>query len=85
MENILSAWQGFCPGLTHGQKFGISYVMSADTQPNKPTIEREPTVSQSHSASVPDKNSDLQPVNKKYHDDFQESDGGESKSESPQE
>ena len=86
MENNLSTWQGFCPGLTHGQKFGISYGMSADTQQNMPTNERKSTGSESHSATVPNENSDhSQPVNKKNNEDFQESDGGESKSDYPQE
>ncbi|PON78078.1 Glycoside hydrolase [Trema orientale] len=78
--------KGFCPGLTHGQKFGVSYVMSADTQQNTPTNERAPTVSQRQSDTAPVENSDhLRPVNKKNHDNFQELDGGGSKSNSPQE
>ncbi|PON40157.1 Glycoside hydrolase [Parasponia andersonii] len=78
--------KGFCPGLTFGQKFGISYVMSADTQHNTPTNERAPTVSQRHSDTAPVENSDhLRSVNKKNHDNFQELDGEGSKSNSPQE
>lgn len=87
MENILSAWQGYCPGLYHGQKFGITYVTSADTQKNVPTNEREQTVARSLSSIVvPDQNSDyLLSRNKKYHDSFQDLDERGPKSGLPQE
>ncbi|XP_062108214.1 alpha-mannosidase I MNS4 [Humulus lupulus] len=67
--------KGICPGLTHGQKFGISYVMSADTQYTSRTNnrDREPTVSESHSVNIPSENSNyLQPANKKNDDNVEE-------------
>ncbi|KAF4347942.1 hypothetical protein G4B88_014949 [Cannabis sativa] len=80
---------GICPGLTHGQKFGISYVMSADIQHTKPTNnrDREPTVSQSHSVNIPGENSNyLQSVNKQNHENVETLDeGGSSKNYSPEE
>ncbi|KAM6545593.1 hypothetical protein CsatB_026329 [Cannabis sativa] len=81
--------KGICPGLTHGQKFGISYVMSADIQHTKPTNnrDREPTVSQSHSVNIPGENSNyLQSVNKQNHENVETLDeGGSSKNYSPEE
>ncbi|KAK1592833.1 hypothetical protein Q3G72_031139 [Acer saccharum] len=40
--------QGFCPGLTHGQKYGISYLASEDVS----TTPKESTAVQSHSVVV---------------------------------
>ncbi|XP_060960467.1 alpha-mannosidase I MNS4 isoform X2 [Cannabis sativa] len=81
--------KGICPGLTHGQKFGISYVMSADIQHTKPTNnrDREPTVSQSHSVNIPGENSNyLQSVNKQNHENVETLDEGRSsKNYSPEE
>ncbi|KAI9070487.1 hypothetical protein K1719_047551 [Acacia pycnantha] len=61
--------KGFCPGLTHGQKYGISYVDPPDLPRDDQTVQRkEPTVAQSHAVLVipspsddhspPDHNSD---------------------------
>lgn len=51
--NIL---QGLCPGLTHGQKYGITYLPLVDTAPEdvSPTQKEpsQPTVVQSHSVVV---------------------------------
>ncbi|XP_024022968.1 alpha-mannosidase I MNS4 [Morus notabilis] len=79
--------KGYCPGLYHGQKFGITYVTSADTQKNVPTNEREQTVARSLSSIVvPDQNSDyLLSRNQKYHDSFQDLDERGPKSGLPQE
>ena len=87
MENILSAWQGFCPGLTHGQKFGITYVASEDRQDIIPTNDREPTIARSHSAKVvPGQSSDDSPSqNKNSNDDFKELDEKGPENDSPQE
>ncbi|KAJ1398909.1 Six-hairpin glycosidase-like superfamily [Sesbania bispinosa] len=44
---------GFCPGLNHGQKFGISYVHSTDEHHEYETIQqKESTTVQSHSVLV---------------------------------
>jgi mannosidase alpha-like ER degradation enhancer 2 len=43
--------KGVCPGLTHGQKFGISYVASP-THDNGPSNERETTIVQNHKVVV---------------------------------
>ncbi|KAI9195331.1 hypothetical protein LWI28_013903 [Acer negundo] len=40
--------QGFCPGLTHGQKYGITYIASEDVS----TTQKESTAVQSHSVVV---------------------------------
>ena len=40
--------QGFCPGLTHGQKYGITYLASEDAS----TTPKESTAVQSHSVVV---------------------------------
>ncbi|KAK2647151.1 hypothetical protein Ddye_022346 [Dipteronia dyeriana] len=40
--------QGFCPGLTHGQKYGITYLASEDVS----TTQKESTAVQSHSVVV---------------------------------
>lgn len=84
---ISGSIKGFCPGLTHGQKFGITYVTPADTQKNVPTIERQENVARSVSAMVvPDQNSDYTPpTNKQYHDNFQDLDERGPKSDLPQE
>ena len=61
--------QGLSPGLTHGQKFGISYVNPPDRLRDDQTIhQKEQTVAQSHAGLViprqsddqlpPDRNSD---------------------------
>lgn len=42
--------QGLCPGLSHGQKYGISYVASHSTTPrDEPVDQRVGDVVQSHS------------------------------------
>lgn len=41
--------QGFCPGLTHGQRFGISYVDSEPDPQEESSTERETSEFQSHS------------------------------------
>ncbi|KAF3456902.1 hypothetical protein FNV43_RR01556 [Rhamnella rubrinervis] len=64
--------KGFCPGLTHGQKFGISYQVPTDT-----THEKEPTTT--------NQSSDNDSGNKNYRDSFQESGEGGSKSDPPAE
>lgn len=50
---LFNVLQGLCPGLTHGQKYGITYLPLIDTAPEdvSPT-QREPTVVQSHSVVV---------------------------------
>lgn len=66
LSSILSVTlQGFCPGLTHGQKFGISYVHSRsyfrprDDETDQP---KEPTTVKSHALLVlPDQSPDLSP------------------------
>lgn len=81
-KNVL---QGFCPGLSHGQKLGISYVASIDTTHQYESAnKREPTVLQSHSmVVVPSPSSDNSPPdNDNNHDNFQESSEGGSESES---
>ncbi|XP_059446936.1 alpha-mannosidase I MNS4 [Corylus avellana] len=77
--------KGFCPGLSHGQKLGISYVASIDaTHQYESANKREPTVLQSHSmVVVPNPSSDNSPSdNDNNHDNFQESSEGGSESES---
>lgn len=83
---ISGSIKGFCPGLTHGQKFSITYLTPADTRKNVPTIEKQENVAQSVSAMVvPDQNSDYTPpTNKQYHDNFQDSDERGPKSDLPQ-
>ncbi|KAL5068413.1 hypothetical protein RYX36_019300 [Vicia faba] len=45
--------KGFCPGLNHGQKFGLSYMHSNDEHSDRETIQREePTTVQSHSVML---------------------------------
>ncbi|KAF8401793.1 hypothetical protein HHK36_012739 [Tetracentron sinense] len=45
--------KGLCPGLTHGQKFGISYLAATDTaHEDETTNQQETTVVQSHSVVV---------------------------------
>lgn len=45
--------KGLCPGLTHGQKYGITYLPLIDTAPEDvSSTQREPTVVQSHSVVV---------------------------------
>ncbi|KAL5542102.1 hypothetical protein UlMin_009812 [Ulmus minor] len=74
--------KGFCPGLSHGQKFGISYVTFPDQQENVPTNERERAASQSPSTAVVQNPSpDLPPANKNYDDNFRELDERGSKSD----
>ncbi|KAI5649349.1 hypothetical protein M9H77_35354 [Catharanthus roseus] len=41
--------KGFCPGLTHGQRFGISYVDSEPDPQEESSTERETSEFQSHS------------------------------------
>nr|XP_048333092.1 alpha-mannosidase I MNS4 isoform X2 [Ziziphus jujuba var. spinosa] len=62
--------KGVCPGLTHGQRFGISYVASTDT-----THENQPT----------NQSSDSDSENKNYHDNYRESSERKSKSDPPEE
>ncbi|XP_027365107.1 alpha-mannosidase I MNS4 [Abrus precatorius] len=54
--------KGFCPGLNHGQKFGILYAHSTDEHNDYETIQvqrKESTTLQSHSVLVlPDQSSD---------------------------
>jgi mannosidase alpha-like ER degradation enhancer 2 len=77
-NNVL---QGFCPGLSHGQKLGISFVASIDTAHQYESAnKRDPTVLQSHSVVVvPNPSSDNSPSD---NDNFQESSEGGSESES---
>ncbi|KAK4258077.1 hypothetical protein QN277_007577 [Acacia crassicarpa] len=45
--------KGFCPGLTHGQKYGISYVDPPDLPRDDQTVQqKEPTAVQSHAVLV---------------------------------
>lgn len=45
--------QGLCPGLTHGQKFGISYKAETDiSHEPEPTNHQEVSLVQSHSVMV---------------------------------
>ncbi|CAI9118318.1 OLC1v1019875C1 [Oldenlandia corymbosa var. corymbosa] len=45
--------QGFCPGITHGQRFGIQYAASADeNHHDEPSAQRSENVVQSHSVVV---------------------------------
>lgn len=67
---LLVCLQGVCPGLTHGQRFGISYVASTDT-----THENQPT----------NQSSDSDSENKNYHDNYRESSERKSKSDPPEE
>ncbi|KAJ4722583.1 alpha-1,2-Mannosidase [Melia azedarach] len=72
--------KGLCPGLTHGQKYGITYVPSSDTVPEDlSAAQREPAVVQSHSVVVVSDHGAhyLQSKPNCYHDNTQElSQGG---------
>jgi mannosidase alpha-like ER degradation enhancer 2 len=52
--------KGFCPGLNHGQKFGLLYMHSNDEHRDHETVQpEEPTLVQSHSVVLlPAQNSD---------------------------
>ncbi|BBG92416.1 Glycosyl hydrolase family 47 protein [Prunus dulcis] len=78
--------KGVCPGLTHGQKFGISYVASSHRAREESRNQRKPTVAESHSlVVVPGQTSDYSPSeNKNYHEKFSESSEGGSVSDTPQ-
>ncbi|XP_034199560.1 alpha-mannosidase I MNS4 isoform X2 [Prunus dulcis] len=78
--------KGVCPGLTHGQKFGISYVASSHRAQEESRNQRKPTVAESHSlVVVPGQTSDYSPSeNKNYHEKFSESSERGSVSDTPQ-
>ena len=46
--------QGLCLGLTHGQKYGISYLASDDTPHEDNSAKQKDTVVQSHALVVSD-------------------------------
>ncbi|KAK6914023.1 Glycoside hydrolase family 47 [Dillenia turbinata] len=49
----ISTSGGVCPGLTHGQKFGLSYLATTNTMhDDDPATQKEASVSQSHSVVV---------------------------------
>ena len=51
--NIVIILQGFCPGLNHGQKFGIVYVHPTEEHRDYETVhKKESTPVQSHSVVV---------------------------------
>ncbi|ONI26473.1 hypothetical protein PRUPE_1G027300 [Prunus persica] len=78
--------KGVCPGLTHGQKFGISYVASSHRAQEESRNLRKPTVAESHSlVVVPGQTSEYSPSeNKNYHEKFSESSVGGAVSDTPQ-
>lgn len=53
----LCALQGYCPGLTHGQRYGISYVASDDSPEEDSSSTKEAAVVQ-NSSTAPDRTSD---------------------------
>ncbi|KAK1592324.1 hypothetical protein Q3G72_023082 [Acer saccharum] len=57
--------QGFCPGLTHGQKYGITYLASEDA----PTTQKESTAVQSHSVVVVSDQTSIYSPSKSQSDD----------------
>ena len=59
-ENSLSVCRGVCPGLTHGQKLGISYVSpSHRAHEDDSRNQGELTTAESHSMTVvPSQSSD---------------------------
>ncbi|XP_028784199.1 alpha-mannosidase I MNS4-like [Neltuma alba] len=65
--------KGFCPGLTHGQKFGISYVHPPDQRDYETVQQKEPAVVQSQAVLViPSQSADhLPPDHNSYKDDNQ--------------
>ncbi|KAK4586232.1 hypothetical protein RGQ29_023427 [Quercus rubra] len=67
--------KGFCPGLSHGQKFGITYLEPVDTTNQYESAKkREPNILQSHSmVVVPNQGSDYSHSNNDNdHDNLQE-------------
>ncbi|XP_075655445.1 alpha-mannosidase I MNS4 [Castanea sativa] len=67
--------KGFCPGLSHGQKFGITYLEPIDTTNQYDSAnKREPNILQSHSmVVVPNQGSDYSnSSNDNDHDNLQE-------------
>ncbi|OMO95592.1 Glycoside hydrolase, family 47 [Corchorus olitorius] len=44
--------KGLCPGLTHGQKYGISYLATVDTPPEDNSAKQKDNVVQSHAVIV---------------------------------
>lgn len=69
VEYFVIILQGFCPGLNHGQKFGLLYMHSNDEHSDHETIQQEEsTTVQTHSvmlipaqssdSSVPDSGND---------------------------
>lgn len=64
--------QGQCPGLSHGQRYGITYVASLDTAPQDvSTGEREPTVVKNHyTVEVSEQNDDAS-LSKTNNDDIE--------------
>ncbi|KAK0607311.1 hypothetical protein LWI29_012998 [Acer saccharum] len=57
--------KGFCPGLTHGQKYGITYLASEDA----PTTQKESTAVQSHSVVVVSDQTSIYSPSKSQSDD----------------
>ena len=52
-EYFVIILQGFCPGLNHGQKFGLLYMLSNDEHRDPETNQpEEPTTVQSHSVML---------------------------------
>lgn len=43
-------WQGYCPGLTHGQRYGISYVASDDSPEEESSSTKQADVVQNSSS-----------------------------------
>lgn len=53
--SFFSSWkifQGICPGLTHGQKYGISYVDLIDTAQEDKSTHQSENAAKSHSPRV---------------------------------
>ncbi|KAK9289026.1 hypothetical protein L1049_017497 [Liquidambar formosana] len=79
--------KGLCPGLTHGQKFGISYLGSTDTSQNdeSPSQRENPVVQSSSVVVVSNPNAEPLPSeDKNDNESVQESTERGSKSEPPQ-
>ena len=79
--------QGVCPGLTHGQKFGITYVSpSHRAHEDDSRNQGDLTTAESHSMMVvPKQNSDYSlSETKNYHENLVKSSEGEPATDAPQ-
>ena len=84
LRSLSYVLQGFCPGLSHGQKFGITYLASVDTTNQYESAnKREPTILQSHSMGVVPNQSSEYSRSDNDNDNLQESSEGGSERESP--